>query len=113
MLMRFDPFRDFNTLARMMLPQQDPARPAAIPMDAYRKGDRFIVHFDLPGTDPETIDLTVEKNVLTVRAERTWEADEDTEIVVQERPQGTFVRQLFPARASTPSTCRHATTRVS
>jgi HSP20 family protein len=71
------------------------AREPAMPMDAYRRGDRFIVHFDLPGVDPASIDLTVEKNVLTVRAERKWPRQEDDEVVVSERPQGTFTRQLF------------------
>jgi len=94
MLMRFDPFRGFDPLSRL-LQQPDPSRPAAIPMDAYRDGDRFIVKFDLPGVDPSSIDLTVEKNVLTVRAERVWEAGEEQEVLVQDRPQGTFVRQLF------------------
>jgi HSP20 family protein len=64
-------------------------------MDAYRRGDHFVVHFDLPGVDPSSIDLTVEKNVLTVSAERHWEAGEDEQVVVAERPQGSFSRQLF------------------
>jgi len=66
-----------------------------MPMDAYRKGDQFVVHFDLPGVDPSSIDLTVEKNVLTVSAERRWQASEDEQIVASERPQGQFSRQLF------------------
>ena len=94
MLMRFDPFRGFDPLSRLLQPP-DAARPAAIPMDAYRDGDRFIVKFDLPGVDPSSIDLTVEKNVLTVRAERPPEVGEENEVLVQERPLGTFVRQLF------------------
>jgi len=64
-------------------------------MDAYRDGDHFIVQFDLPGVDPRSIDLTVEKNVLTVRAERQWETRDDQEIVISERVQGSFSRQLF------------------
>jgi HSP20 family protein len=64
-------------------------------MDAYRHGDSFLVHFDLPGVDPPSIELTVEKNVLTVRAERTSQRAEDDEVVVAERPQGTFSRQVF------------------
>jgi HSP20 family protein len=66
-----------------------------MPIDAYRQGDEFVVHFDLPGVDPSSIDLTVEKNVLSVSAERRWEAAEDIQIVASERPQGTFNRQLF------------------
>jgi HSP20 family protein len=70
-------------------------RPSAMPMDAYRQGDAFVVHFDLPGVDHSSIDLTVEKNVLAVTAERRWEAGDDVQIVASERPQGTFNRQLF------------------
>ncbi|HUP75152.1 MAG TPA: Hsp20/alpha crystallin family protein [Acidimicrobiales bacterium] len=70
------------------------SRPAAMPMDAYRHGDQFVVHFDLPGVDPSSIELTVEKNVLTVSAERRGES-QDQEFIANERPQGTFSRQLF------------------
>src|SRR5205807_1137722 len=79
MLMRFDPFRDFDSLAQMLSERSGPSRPSPIPMDAYRDGDRFVIHFDLPGVDPSSIDLTVEKNVLTVRAERAWPASEGQE----------------------------------
>ena len=64
-------------------------------MDAYRHGDAFVVHFDLPGVDASSIDLTVEKNVLTVSAERNWQAGEGYQVVANERPQGRFSRQLF------------------
>ncbi|WP_262505927.1 Hsp20/alpha crystallin family protein [Streptomyces sp. TRM68367] len=64
-------------------------------MDAYRSGDDFLVHFDLPGVDPETIELDVERNVLNVRGERRSPAPEGAEMVVSERPTGTFTRQLF------------------
>ena len=64
-------------------------------MDAYRRGDRFIVEFDLPGVEPASIELTVEQNVLTVRAERRFEPQEGDELVVAERPQGTYARQVF------------------
>jgi HSP20 family protein len=93
-LMRFDPFRELESVAQL-LGRQSGNRQMAMPMDAYRQGDQFIVHFDMPGMDPDSIDLTVEKNVLTVRAERSWQASDDTEVVVSERPQGTFTRQLF------------------
>jgi HSP20 family protein len=66
-----------------------------MPMDAYRRNGDFVVHFDLPGVDPDTIDLTVEKNVLTVTAERHFSRAEGDEITVSERPQGRFSRQLF------------------
>ena len=93
MLMRTDPFRDFDRLAQQVL--GTPARPAAMPIDAYRRGDEFMVEFDLPGVDPASIDLTVEKNVLTVHAQRKRVDIEGVEMLVGERPQGTFSRQLF------------------
>src|SRR3954471_3326825 len=93
MLMRTDPFRDLDRLG-----QQVPgpaARPAAMPIDAYRVGDEFVVQFDLPGVDASSIDLTVEKNVLTVHAQRSRRGNEGVELLVGERPHGTFSRQLF------------------
>ncbi len=92
MLMRFDPFREFDRLAHQIA---GTGRAPAMPMDAYRQGDRFTVHFDLPGVDPNSIDLTVEKNVLTVTAERTWQRGDEDEVLVAERSQGRFSRQLF------------------
>jgi HSP20 family protein len=92
MLMRFDPFRELDRLAEQTW---GAGRAPVMPMDAYRQGDHFVVHFDLPGVDPASIDLTVEKNVLTVSAERHWERSEGAEVVVTERPQGSFSRQLF------------------
>jgi HSP20 family protein len=64
-------------------------------MDAHRHGDQFIVEFDLPGVEPASIELTVEQNVLTVRAERRFEPREGDEVLVAERPQGTYARQIF------------------
>jgi HSP20 family protein len=93
MLMRTDPFRELDRLTQQVWGSV--ARPSAMPMDAYRLGDEFIVHFDLPGVDPDSIDLEIEQNVLTVRAERPALADEGAEILVTERPTGTFTRQLF------------------
>jgi HSP20 family protein len=92
MLMRTDPFRDFDRLAQQVL--GTPARPAVMPMDAWREGDRFIVEFDLPGVDEESLDLDVERNVLTVHAKRP-ELNADRELVSAERPRGVFSRQLF------------------
>ncbi len=94
MLMRFDPFRDLDRLTQALTPPGS-VRQASMPMDAYREGDHFVVQFDLPGVDPGSIDLTVEKNVLTVRAERSLEPKESQEVLISERPQGTFSRQLF------------------
>jgi len=93
MLMRTDPFRDLDRLTQQVF--GTPTRPAAMPIDAFRSGEEFIVHFDLPGVDASSIELTVEKNVLTVHAERNRPADEGVELLVGERPQGTFSRQLF------------------
>jgi HSP20 family protein len=93
MLMRTDPFREFDRLAQQVFGSA--ARPAAMAMDAYRAGDDFIVHFDIPGVDPETIELDVERNVLNVRAERRPPAPEGAELIAAERPTGTFSRQLF------------------
>ena len=92
MLMRFDPFRELDQVAQQLL-RQSP-RPGA-PMDAYRHGDQFVVQFDLPGVDPSSIDLTVEKNVLNVTATRQRAFGEGDEVLVAERPQGEFRRQLF------------------
>jgi HSP20 family protein len=97
MLMRFDPFRDIDRLSEALwgVPTRANGAPRAFPMDAYRRGERFYVHFDLPGVDPASIDVSVEKNVLTVSAERTWQPAEGDELVATERPRGRFTRQLF------------------
>jgi HSP20 family protein len=93
MLMRFDPFRELDRLAQAR--SDGGATTPWMPIDAYRRGDAFIVHFDLPGVQADSINLTVEKNVLTVNAERRWDRSGIEEVVVAERPQGMFSRQLF------------------
>jgi HSP20 family protein len=93
MLMRTDPFRDLDRLTQQVL--GTPARPAAMPIDAYRLGDTFVVEFDLPGVATDSIDLTVERNVLTVHATRKRAEHDQPEMLVAERPFGTFSRQLF------------------
>jgi HSP20 family protein len=93
MLMRTDPFRELDRVTQQVL--GTPSRPAAMPIDAYRCGDEFVVHFDLPGVEVSSIDLTVERNVLTVHAQRQRSTDDGTELLVAERPHGTFSRQLF------------------
>ena len=93
MLMRTDPFRELDRLTQQLL--STPTRPTAMPMDAYRKGEEFLVQFDLPGIDPGSIDLTVEQNVLTVTGERSNSIAEGVEVLISERPQGKFSRQLF------------------
>ena len=95
MLMRTDPFREFDRLSQQVFGNPGTlARPAAMPMDAWRDGDQFIVEFDLPGVDPDSIDLDVERNVLTVKAARPEFAG-DRELLAAERPRGVFSRQLI------------------
>jgi HSP20 family protein len=94
MLIRFDPFREFDRLTEQLASTTSRV-PRGFPMDAYRRCDRFIVEFDLPGVEPASIELTVEQNVLSVRSERRFEPREDDEVVVAERPHGTYTRQLF------------------
>ena len=94
MLMRFDPFRDFDRTLQQ-LSQASQAATRSFPMDAYRRGDEFVVHFDLPGVQPDAIDITVDNNVLTVSAERHWPEGSQDEVLVHERPEGRFVRQVM------------------
>ena len=95
MLMRTDPFRELDRLTQQVFGTMGTtARPAAMPMDAWRDGDEFVVEFDLPGVDPSTVDLDVERNVLTVRAERPG-LNEKSELIAAERPRGVFSRQLI------------------
>jgi HSP20 family protein len=98
MLMRFDPFRELDRLTQAPWGTSRPV----MPMDAYRRNGDFVVHFDVPGVDPASIDLTVEKNVLTVTAERHFPRQEGDEITVSERPQGRFNRQLFLGESLDP-----------
>lgn len=94
MLMRTDPFRELDRLSQQVLGGTGtPARPAAMPMDAWRDGDTFHVEFDLPGVSPDSIDLDVERNVVTVRAERPA-LPRSKEMLAAERPRGVFSRQL-------------------
>ena len=96
MLLRTDPFRDLDRLAQQVMGTT--ARPTAMPLDAWRAGDEFFVELDLPGVDVDSIDIDVERNVLTVRAERPVRAS-DTELITAERPRGVFSRQLFLGEA--------------
>ena len=86
-----DPFRDLDRLTQQIFGTTN--RPAVMPMDAWREGDRFVIEFDLPGIARESIDLDVERNVLTVRAERVAR-NGDWEMLASERPRGVFSRQL-------------------
>lgn len=99
MLMRTDPFRELDRLAQSLVSSSTPgtwSRPSAMPIDAYRSGDEFVVMFDLPGVTADAIEVDVERNVLTVKAERRPTVhDGDVEMQVSERPLGVFSRQLF------------------
>jgi HSP20 family protein len=93
MLMRTDPFRELDRLTRQVLGTS--AHPAAMPMDAWRDDHEFIVAFDLPGVSLDSVDIDVERNVLTVKAQRPEPAGKDVEMLASERPRGTFSRQLI------------------
>ena len=94
MLVRFDPFREVDRFADQV--DQFFRRPgASVPMDAVRHGSQVFVSFDLPGVDPDTIDLQVERDVLTVSATRKFERNEGDEVLASERPQGTFTRRVL------------------
>lgn len=90
-LMRFDPFRDLDRLTEQAFGRG----PRAMPMEAFRRGDEFVVALDVPGVDPADVDVTVEHNVVSVRARRRPLHADGDELVIDERPQGEFSRQLF------------------
>ncbi|HEY0449614.1 Hsp20/alpha crystallin family protein [Actinophytocola sp.] len=92
-LMRFDPFRDLERLTEQAL--AGGRGPRAMPIEAFRRGEEFVVALDLPGVDPEDVDVTVERNVVTVRAQRKPLRGEGDELLVDERPTGEFSRQFF------------------
>ncbi len=92
-VIRFDPFQEFDRLSRQMF--GGGRTPRSMPMEAYRRGDQFLVHLDLPGVQPDHVQLTVERNVVSIRAERRPFWREGDEILVDETPQGVFSRQLF------------------
>ena len=97
MLLRYDPFRDMDRFTEQLFSNQ--GRKAWMPMDAVRKADGVELRFDLPGVSPDSIDLSVERNVLTVKAERTWFLGEGEESLAKERAHGEFVRQVFLGEA--------------
>lgn len=97
MLLRYDPFRDMDRFTEQLFGGS--GRKAWMPMDAVRKADGVELRFDLPGVAPDSIDLSVERNVLTVRAERSWFLGEGEEALAKERAHGAFVRQVFLGEA--------------
>ncbi|MDP8969853.1 MAG: Hsp20/alpha crystallin family protein [Actinomycetota bacterium] len=92
MLMRFDPLREVDQLLRQSWAG---TRPVSMPMDAYRRGDEFIAEFDLPGVDRDSIDVSVERNLLEVTARRAARYADGDEVLAAERPHGSVTRQLF------------------
>ena len=97
MLMRYDPFREIDRFTEGLFGNS--ARTPWMPMDAVRRGDQVEVLFDLPGVRPDSIELTVERDVLTVKAERSWWPEEGTEVLARERTQGAFSRQVLLGEA--------------
>jgi HSP20 family protein len=93
MLIRTDSFRELDRLASQLMGTT--ARPVTMPMDAWREHDVFVVEFDMPAVDADSIDLDVERNVLTVRAERKQPTGPNVELLVAERPRGVFSRQVI------------------
>jgi HSP20 family protein len=92
MVLRSDPFRELDRWLDTAMRQVPTASP--MPMDLYREGHRFIARIDLPGVQPDSIDIDVEDRTLTIRAERATMAEEDVQWLSRERPVGTFARQL-------------------
>ena len=107
MLMQFDPFRDFDRLAEQLAAGARTPRP--FPMDAYRRGDEFVVSFDLPGMAPGAIDLTVEQNVLTIKAERRFDGQDGDQVIAAERRTARLPASCSWARRSTRSASWPAT----
>ena len=107
MTLYFDPFRELDQLTQQII--SGGRSPRSCPMDAYRRGDEFIVHLDLPGADPSSIDVTVERNALTVRAERHFEFREGDELLVSERPRASLADSSRLAPLLTPTASGRAT----
>ena len=93
-LMRFDPFRELDRLAEQAFSAGSRAM-RTMPMEALRRGDQFLVHLDLPGVMPDDVDLTVERNVVSVRATRRPDRQDGDEVIIDERFYGEFSRQLY------------------
>lgn len=97
MVLTFDPFREFDRLAgQVFSPTSGSAGAAtmAMPMDLYRSGDHFVLHCDLAGVDPGSVQVDVDNHVLTIRAERSPRTDSDVQWLRRERVNGTFERRL-------------------
>lgn len=98
MLMRTDPFRELDRITQQLMSPGTWSQPSVMPMDAYREGDEYVVAFDLPGVSPDAIDIDVERNMLTVKAERRPASKTDgVQMELSERPLGAFSRQVMLA----------------
>lgn len=93
-MMRIDPFRELDRLSQELL-RGTLARPVALTMDAWKDDETFVIEFDIPGVDSDSIDLDIERNVLTVTAERQSRTQEDVEVIAEERATGKFRRQVM------------------
>lgn len=96
MATRFDPFQEFDRIVGQFMASDRAS--ATMPMDLYRSGDHYVLHVDLPGADPGTIDVNLEDRTLTIRAERTPRTEQDVQWLAKERPVGTYARQLTVGR---------------
>lgn len=96
MATRFDPFQEMDRLMGQVLGSQRAA--ASMPMDLYRAGDHYVLHVDLPGADPGSIDVNVDDRTLTIRAQRTARTEDGQQWLAKERPVGTYARQLTVGR---------------
>ncbi|MEV5582619.1 Hsp20/alpha crystallin family protein [Streptomyces parvus] len=98
MLMRTDPFRELDRMAQQLMGPGTWSKPSVMPMDAYREGDEYVVAFDIPGVTADALDIDVERNMLTVKAERRPTAEVDNvKMELSERPLGVFSRQIVLA----------------
>ncbi len=95
-VLRFDPFRDIDRLTEQMLgvPAGTARAPRFMPMDLFRTGDHYVLHADLPGVDPGSVDVNVDNGTLTIKAERTSRSDESVQWIASERFSGSYMRQL-------------------
>lgn len=93
-LVRFDPFRELQELADGIFSRSG-GFGSAMPVDAYELGDEFIIRLDIPGVDPESIDVNLAHDTLTISAERKWDADPDAHVILAERPMGKITKQLY------------------
>jgi HSP20 family protein len=99
MLVRYDPFRELDRVTDQLFGGGGGRSPQWMPMDAVRRGHEVTLRFDLPGVSTDSIDVTVERNVLTVKGERAWQPTEGDEVLARERPQGSVTRQVMLGEA--------------